>query len=159
MDDLDPLSSKEISSILPIEQDGRNCSEWVCPGTSDNYDTKANSPKSVDSNESDSDDVDPVVFNEIALNAVDNEYIRGILRSADLHILQPSQVSAAYDKAEKEVELFHLFKTKNYLETVSRWTNEILVKKGRKPVYVKEFFSYVSLELGMSLLKFNDIKK
>jgi hypothetical protein len=113
----------------------------------------------VESNESDSDDVDPFVVNETALNAVDNEYVRGILRSAILHILQSGQVSAAYDKVDREVELFHLFMTKKYLETVSRCTNKVLVEKGRKPIYVKEFFSYVSLELGLSLLKFNGIKK
>jgi hypothetical protein len=97
--------------------------------------------------------------NEILLNSVDNEYIRSILSSADLQILQPSQVSAAYEKLDKEVESFHLFVMKNYLGTVSRWANEVLVEKGQKPVYIPEFFACIGLELGMSLLKFNEIKK
>jgi hypothetical protein len=37
--------------------------------------------------------------------------------------------------------------------------NEILVDKGRRACSCKEFFAYIGLELGMSLLKFNDIKK
>jgi hypothetical protein len=81
MDDLDPLSSEEISSILLVEKDGWNCSEWVCPGTVNNYDAEANSSNSVDSNKSDGNSLDHVVGIGSVLNSVENEYIRRILRN------------------------------------------------------------------------------
>jgi hypothetical protein len=44
-----------------------------------------------------------------------NEYVRRILRSADLHILQPGLVSAAYNAPDWELSLFHLYLTRDYL--------------------------------------------
>jgi hypothetical protein len=49
---------------------------------------------------------------------VDNANVRDILQSADLHILQPDQFSLAYHSNKPELNLFHLFFTKTYLETV-----------------------------------------
>ena len=86
-----------------------------------------------------------------------NEYVRRILRSADLHILQPGLVSAAYNAPDRELSLFHLYLTRDYLNRVCEWTNEALLAKGRTECSPKEFYGYIGLELGMSLLKFNSI--
>jgi hypothetical protein len=92
-------------------------------------------------------------------NSIDNEYIRGILSTVDLQILQPCQVNNPFKSNNHELELFHLFMTKNYPDEVSKWMNEVLVDKGRRACSYKEFFAYIGLEHGMSLMKFNDIKK
>jgi hypothetical protein len=42
---------------------------------------------------------------------------------------------------------------------VCKWTNEVLVGKGKKDCGIKEFYAYIGLELGVSLLKFNEIKR
>jgi len=89
---------------------------------------------------------------------VDNDYVNGILKSADLHILQPGQVSLASNSPQKESDLFYLFFTKNFLETVCKWSNEALISKGHKSCSSKVFFAYIGLELGMSLVKSHDIK-
>jgi hypothetical protein len=89
---------------------------------------------------------------------VDNDYVNGILKSANLYILQLGQVSLAYNSSQRESDLFHLFFTKNFLETVCKWSNEALISKGHNSCSSKEFFAYIGLELGMSLVKYNDIK-
>jgi hypothetical protein len=53
------------------------------------------------------------------------------MQSADLHLLQPGVVNAAYKGANKELRLFYLFLSQNYLDTVCRWTNEVLQWKGK----------------------------
>ena len=172
MTDAEPSSPHDISSIEALEQDSWNCSDWIIPRTINSAESQGDVYSDDDDRESNSEEVGSDEVNEGLENivqaddgneemvpSVDNEYIRSLLRSADLHILQPGQVSAAYGKSEKEVELFHLFMTKNYLGTMSKWTNEVLIGKGRKPTSNPEFFAYIGLELGMSLLKFNEISK
>jgi hypothetical protein len=88
-----------------------------------------------------------------------NSYVRKLRDSTDLHFLKPGAVYSAFDGDEKELGFFHLIFTKNYFETTRQWTNEVFVGKGKKTCSVKEFFAYIGLELGMSLIKFNDIKK
>jgi hypothetical protein len=87
-----------------------------------------------------------------------NEYVRRLLRSAELKLLKPGLAYAAYDSEEKEQNLFHLFFSKAYLERVCTWTNPVLVNKRKKAVTLMEFTAYIGLELGMSLLKFNQLK-
>jgi hypothetical protein len=77
--------------------------------------------------------------NEEMVPSVDNEYIRSLLRSDVLNFLQPGQVSTAYAKSEKEVELFHLLMTKNYLGTVSKWTNEVLIGRDGSLLLIPNF--------------------
>jgi hypothetical protein len=89
---------------------------------------------------------------------VDNDYVRSILQSANLLILQPTLVNNSYDSEDRERNLFHLFFTKNYLETVCRWTAKELGMKGKRPCSAVEFYAYIGLELGTSLLKYNSIK-
>ncbi len=144
MSDAEPSSPHDISSIEALEQDSWNCSDWIIPRTINSAEAQGDVYSDVDDRKSNSEEVgfDEVnealentvqadVGNEEMVPSVDNEYIRSLLRSADLHILQPGQVSAAYGKSEKEVELFHLFMTKNYLGTVSKWTNEVLIGKAQ----------------------------
>lgn len=57
---------------------------------------------------------------------MENDYIRGILNSVDLHILQRGLVNKAFTSANPEVDLFHLFLTKDNLDRVAEWTNELL---------------------------------
>ncbi len=85
--------------------------------------------------------------------------MRTLLRSADHCIRQPGLVKAVYESEYKELGLFLLFLINNYLETVCKWTNEVLERKGRKKMSMKEFHAYVGLELGRSLLHCNDAKK
>jgi hypothetical protein len=51
-----------------------------------------------------------------------------------------------------------LFFPNDYLTNVCGWTNEVLAKRGHSSCTVKEFFAYMGLELGMSLIKYNSIK-
>ncbi len=48
----------------------------------------------------------------------------------------------------RERNLFHLFFTNNYLETVCHWTVEDLGMKGKRPCSAVEFYAYIGLELG-----------
>ncbi len=48
-----------------------------------------------------------------------------------------------------------LFFPNDYLTNVCGWTNEVLAKRGHSSCTVKEFFAYMGLELGMSLIKYN----
>jgi len=89
---------------------------------------------------------------------VDNDYVKSILQSANLHILQPTLVNNAYDSEDRKRNLFHLFFTKNYLETVCCWTAKDFGMKGKRPCSAVEFYAYIGLELGTSLLKYNSIK-
>jgi len=140
-----------------LEQDDWNFSEWAHHNFDDNP------PPAEESLRDDVDSVSSVegVTEDIdwAHREADNEYLRKILRSVDLKILKEALVARAFDGDNREADLFHLFLTKDYLSNVTLWTNEMLTGSGRKSCSDKEFLAYVGLELGMSLLKFNDIKK
>ncbi len=75
--------------------------------------------------------------------------VKNLLDSAGLHFLQAGLVTSAYVGPDKELGLFHLFLTRNYLETVLMWTNEALQIKGKKDCSIKEFYAYLGLEMGM----------
>jgi hypothetical protein len=47
----------------------------------------------------------------------------------------------------------------NFRGTVCKWTNEVLEPKGKKKCSIQEFNGYLGLELGMSIVKYNDIRK
>jgi len=153
--------SEECIVALSSEQECWNFSEWNGPNDStNNYSSIESSSPSCDSSEDSSEAALETQDSPAKhLNSIDNEYIRGILSTVDLKILQESQVNNAFNSNDRELELFHLFMSKNYLDVVSKWTNEVLLDKGRKQCSCKEFLAYIGLELGMSLMKFNDIKK
>jgi hypothetical protein len=157
--------SQQYQEVLELEQECWNFSEWCHP--EQNSVTPLSSAGSAgDSDSSEDDEAEelngvegsesPVISTSTPYN---NEYVRTLLDSADLCIMQPGLVNAAYESENKELGLFHLFLTQNYLETVCKWTNEVLERKGRKQATVKEFYAYIGLEMGMSLLRYNDIKK
>jgi hypothetical protein len=165
--------------LLELEQDAWSFSQWRSPSVDvlQQLNSSSSPPNcAVGSAHGKDDEVDVEVediddecsrpLDEVDDNAdadgtvklLDNDYVNGILKSADLHILQPGQVSSAYNSSWKESDLFHLFFTKNFLETICKWSNEALISKGHKSCSSKEFFAYIGLELGMSLVKYNDIK-
>jgi hypothetical protein len=88
-----------------------------------------------------------------------NDYVKQLWDAADLNILQPEEVREAVEGTNPALGLFHWFLSKNLLDTVCRWTNESLEKKGQKRSTKCEFNAYISLEMGLSLMKFNDIQK
>jgi hypothetical protein len=165
--------------LLELEQDAWSFSQWRSPSVYvlQQLDSSSSPPNcAVGSAHGEDDEVDVEVediddecshpLDEVDDNAdadgtvklVDNDDMNGILKSADLHILQPGQVSLAYNSSHKESDLFHLFFTKNFLEIICKWSNEALISKGHKSCSSKEFFTYIGLEHGMSLVKYNDIK-
>jgi hypothetical protein len=85
---------------------------------------------------------------------VDNPYVQQLWDRADLHILRPGDI-----RQSPQLALFNLFMTRTFLDAVWSWTNESLEKKGRKKCTKVEFKAYVRLDMGMSSLHFNDIKK
>ena len=138
MTDAEPSSPHDISSIEALEQDFWICSDWIVPWTVNSAEAQGDFYSDIDDRESNSEEVEVDEVNDALENSVqadedneemvpsvDNEYIRSLLRSDVLNFLQPGQVSTAYAKSEKEVELFHLLMTRNYLGTVSKWTNEV----------------------------------
>jgi hypothetical protein len=150
-----------------LEQLHWNTLEWRHPDDITRGCSLSSSPPSVATSEGDSPisieapDSDEELLEEEEYSddtVVDNDYVRSILQSANLLILQPTLVNNSYDSEDRERNLFHLFFTKNYLETVCRWTAEKLGMKGKRPCSAVEFYAYIGLELGMSLLKYNSIK-
>jgi hypothetical protein len=150
------MTPQQYQGVLELEQETWTLSKWrnpVAEGVSPSPSSPA-SQDEVSSLEEASDSEDGP-----GSCPYDNTYVKQLLESADLHILQPGAVNTAFEGAEKELGLFHLFFTKNYLETVCKWTTEVQVAKGKNPCSIKELYAFIGLELGMSLLKFNDIKK
>ena len=137
--------------LLELEQDAWSFSQWrsLSVDVLEQLDSSSSPPNcNVGSAHGEDDEVDVEVediddecsspLDEVDDNAdadgtvklVDNDYVNGILKSADLHILQPGQVSLASNSPQKESDLFYLFFTKNFLETVCKWSNEALISKG-----------------------------
>lgn len=147
--------SDEALDLLPVEEleqeGGWNFSDWT--NSSPRIDVEEDNGLEVgDCDSTSTDSSERVNFTS------GNEYVRRLLRSADLKLLKPGLAYAAYDSEETEQNLFHLFFSKAYLERVCSWTNPVLVNKGKKAVTLMEFTAYIGLELGMSLLKFNHLK-
>jgi hypothetical protein len=153
--------SDEFIVALSSEQECWKFSEWNGPNEcTNNYSSIESSSPSCDSSKDSSKGALEAEDSPAEhLNSIENEHIRGILSTVDLKILLQSQVKNAFNSNDHELELFHLFMTKNYLDVVSKWMNEVLLEKGRKQCSCKEFLAYIGLELGMSLMKINDIKK
>ena len=59
-----------------------------------------------------------------------------------------------------ELGLFHLFLARSFLGNAVRdWTNKKMVRNGKKPTTTKELYAFFGLELEMSLVVLNDIKR
>ena len=87
--------------------------------------------------------------------AASSPYIRQLLENTKLEILQHDEVRNAYKS--KEIGLFHLFLRQSMFNTICKWTNEELVKKGKNRITIEKFKAYVGLEIAMSIVKLNDI--
>jgi hypothetical protein len=150
-----------LRSFMDLEQDHWSFSDWRSPGRSaDDEDTKRHSSdEEADNGARDNNASNEDGDGQQMEDPSDNQYIRRILNSADLHILRPGVVSNAYNSTERELSLLMLFFPNDYLTNVCGWTNEVLAKRGHSSCTVKEFFAYMGLELGMSLIKYNSIKK
>jgi uncharacterized membrane protein YjgN (DUF898 family) len=58
---------------------------------------------------------------------------------------------------EKEKGLFQLFLPKSLFESMLRWTNEELTKKGKHQISLDKMMAYIGLEVAMSLIQMGDI--
>ena len=69
--------------------------------------------------------------------AASSPYIRQLLENTKLEILQHDEVRNAYKS--KEIGLFHLFLRQSMFNTICKWTNEELVKKGKNRIIIEKF--------------------
>ena len=69
--------------------------------------------------------------------AASSPYIRQLLENIKLEILQHDEVRNAYKS--KEIGLFHLFLRQSMFNTICKWTNEELVKKGKNRIIIEKF--------------------
>ncbi|RLN51790.1 hypothetical protein BBJ28_00025435, partial [Nothophytophthora sp. Chile5] len=84
------------------------------------------------------------------------EYIASLTNGSGLHLVKEAQIRKAYREGG-EVGLFSLFITHKFTATIRQWTNEQLVKQGRRVTTPSEFDAYLGLELAMSICPLNDI--
>ena len=147
---------EQYNPVLDLEQDEWNFADWRHPDS--NNVSASSSDGDGDVSMGDEEVGSPEVADSPEV-AESNDYIRKLVQSTDLHILQPGVVNAAYEGVNKELGLFHLFMTQNFLGVVCNWTNEVLESKGKRICSIQEFNGYLGLELGMSIVKYNDIKK
>jgi hypothetical protein len=107
--------SQQYQEVLELQQECWNFSEWSHPehnsvtpllttGSADNSDSskddEAEEFDAIEGSES------PAISTATPYNY---EYVRTLLDSADLFIMQPGLVNAAYESENKELGLFHLF--------------------------------------------------
>jgi hypothetical protein len=147
------IDEDQYQAILELEQDRWVSSEWNQPDSH----VVSESPSSP--GEDISSDDGSGIEEDSRDQFSQNDYVKQLWDAADLHILQPGEVREAMGGSTPELSLFHLFLSRNFLDAVWRWTNESLEKKGRKRCTKIEFNAYIGLEMGMSLMKFNDIQK
>ncbi len=90
-----------------------------------------------------------------------NPYIKEILNTSGLYVHKQETVLKMWRK-NGPLGLFHMFLQKSFLNTVREWTNEKLKKEPTReqshPITPGEFYNYMGLELGTSLLHMNDFK-
>lgn len=85
----------------------------------------------------------------------ENAYLRDLRTMSGLEILQRSKVVKAYEENGK-LGLFRLFITREWFNTIRKWTNKKLDEKGRDTVNESKFDAYLGLEMAMSIVSFND---
>ncbi|KUF78757.1 WASH complex subunit [Phytophthora nicotianae] len=87
-----------------------------------------------------------------------NAYVDGIIHDSGLHIIREGQVKAAYEE-RGELGLFSLFFTREFRDSLHRWTNEMLKEKGKPEATVCELDAYIGLEIAMSFNPVTEIKE
>lgn len=68
----------------------------------------------------------------------ENKYLNGLVKGSGLEILKKNLVQQVYED-RKERGLFHLFFNQSCLESIQIWTNDELLRKGKKNVSKKAF--------------------
>ena len=162
MPSVDDADLSQYQEVLALEQERWIAAEWNEPDTGIAVVTPSSSSQPSLSQEQDSvsdGDSGTEEVTHVSGNQFTNLYNKKFLDSAELHILQPGEVVAVAEGNNPELGLFNLFMTKTFLDTVWRWTNESMGRKGRRRCTKNDFFAYIGLEMGMSLMKFNDIHK
>ena len=137
---------EQYNPVLDLEQDEWNFADWRHPDS--NNVSASSSDEDGDVSMGDEEVGSPEVADSPQV-VESNDYIRKLVQSTDLHTLQPGVVNAAYEGVNKELGLFHLFLSQNFLETVCRWMNEVLQSKSKKICSIKEFYEYLGHEMGM----------
>jgi hypothetical protein len=107
--------SQQYQEVLELEQECWNFSGWCHP--KQNSIAPLSSAGYVDDSDSSEDDKAEEVNgvkgsdspNISTSTPYNNEYVRTLLDSADLCIMQSGLVNAAYESENKELGLFHLF--------------------------------------------------
>lgn len=85
-----------------------------------------------------------------------NSYVKELIASSDLKILQTDRVNRAYSE-NGYCGLFKLFLTRSFLDKMRKWMNLELTNDALKPINEAKFNAYLGLEIAMSLVQFNDI--
>lgn len=86
----------------------------------------------------------------------DNEYVKNLVRSSSLKLLQEERIRRAYE-ASDVLGLFKLFWSRSFLDKIRKWTNQSLLEDGKKEISESRFNAYIGLEIALSLIKYNDI--
>lgn len=86
----------------------------------------------------------------------ENTYVNELKANSDLKVLQVDRVNRAYEQNNAS-GLFKLFLTRSFIDKLRKWTNISLVNDGLRETNENKFSAYVGLELGMSLVQYNDI--
>ena len=89
--------------------------------------------------------------------AEEHPYINTILESSKLHVLQENKVKSNYENYGVG-GLFRLFLKDKFLDGILQWTNDALTKDARHVIDKQDLYMYISLEIGMSLVGYNQIK-
>lgn len=85
-----------------------------------------------------------------------NLYIRDLIAGSGLKLLQKDRVIRAYQQ-NGVGGLFKLFFTRSFVDKMRKWTNKSLEDNGFRTVNEAKFFAYFGLELGSSLIQYNDL--
>ncbi len=88
-----------------------------------------------------------------------NLYIQGLMHQSALYLLQPLRAKKALEGPYEKLGLFFLFFMQTYLEIVCKWTNKQMIWQGFAEITKEELLAYLGLEMGMSLVRMNEIKE
>jgi hypothetical protein len=142
MPSVDDADLSQYQEVLALEQERWIAAEWNEPDTGIAVVTPSSSSQPSLSQEQDSvsdGDSGTEEVTHVSGNQFTNLYVKKILNSAELHNLQPGEVATVAEGDNPELGLFNLFMTKTFLDTVWRWTNESMGRKGRRRCTKNEF--------------------
>lgn len=86
-----------------------------------------------------------------------NPYIQKLKEACGFKLLKKQTIAGAFNR-HGELGLFHLFFHWSKFAALRNFTNDVLARKGYKPVDVQEFYAFLGLEIGASLSGCNSIK-